>query len=744
MKHLTTALLATLSLGYGLSANNLNAAETKEQTQKNISITSIGKDLLKNVKSSLVKVQYFVKYDKGVAPETNGYLCGGCGSWHSSYATSNIEEDRPVESPGYLIANDKVIAADMLIHPRFIKEIKIEQNGEIVTAKISSYYIKQNAVELTLEKKLSKAKPLNFVSKDKISKKLFNVSYSEDDGFWNVKISPFSRGSLLYRFENDSMFYSCMGNSMVIDEKSNVLAFTTFPLISIDESWKVSPLKWPQYTQKEMSSLLEKTKQAVNNGIFTIKLKFRSPKTKKNDYYSDEEINTEHFAKGILLENKQILVLASLKPADTARLEGIEVIPQDGKTFKAKFAATLKDFNALVADVVTKDIPYKGIKFAKKLAPIMQLLPTADLKIVGDKITPYYHHNRVRGFETGWKNQLLLDVSLNYDNMFVFDDNGTLLAFPIGKRTIETSRYSYDDDVELYQSMYFTPIFKDLAAHIDKSNIPLSAEEENRIGFFGVELQPLSKDLADLHKISELTEEGEYGALVSYVYKNSTAEKLGISAGDILIDIKSKESQVPVKIEVSNYRSRAFPWNRLDEVPEMYFDRIPTPWQSLDNSLNGLLTKFGIGKEVIINVFKDGKRTDMEFKVQKAPTRYDNAKKFKSEKLGCTVKNITFELRRYFQMKDSDPGVIISKIIPGSKVSTSGIKPFEIITHINDEEVKNIDDFKRLSSVDGDLRFSVKRMAKSRIVKINNAAKEAKKAKKTEETKTTVKAEAKQ
>ncbi len=725
MKHLTTALLATISLGYGLSATNVLAEENNSDKKTTKSITVIGKKLLKNVRPSLVQVQYFVKYDKGVAPQTKGYLCGNCNRIHSSYARDNIKDDRPVESPGYLIGNNRVISADMMIHPRFIKEIKIKHGDEIVTAKISHYYITQNAVELVLEKPLSTAKPLHFMDKGKVSKKLFNVSYSEDNGFWNVNISPFSRSSLLYRYENDSMFYRCQGNSMVIDENSNVLAFTTYPLVAIDDSWKVSPLKWKQYDTNEMVKLLDTVKSNVEQGIFTVKLIFRSPKTKRNSYdsYNSDGINTKLFTQGLLLENNQLIVLAQLNAAETARLEGIEIIPKKGKIFNAKFTATLKDVGALVATVTTKDIPFKGIKLADKQTPIMTLLPTATLKIIGEKVTPYYQHNRVEGFSNGWKNQKVPSVNLSEDDLFIFDKEGKLLAFPLSRRQVQSGRYNYDSDKELFQSIYFKDIIAKLKDNTDTSNIPLSAEDENRIGFFGTELQPLSKDLADLHKISEITEEGRYGALVSYVYKDSTADKLGIKAGDILINIKAADNDLPVKISANSGRSSAFPWKELDRLPEMYYDRIPTPWKSLNNSLNGLLTKFGLGKEIVINVLKDGKREDLKFKVKQAPTRYDSAKKYISKDLGCTVRNITFELRRYFQMKDSDPGVILSKIIPGSKVSTSGIKPYEIITHINDEEVKTVDDFKRLTAKTGDLRFSVKRMAKNRIVKINNEAK---------------------
>ena len=51
------------------------------------------------------------------------------------------------------------------------------------------------------------------------------------------------------------------------------------------------------------------------------------------------------------------------------------------------------------------------------------------------------------------------------------------------------------------------------------------------------------------------------------------------------------------------------------------------------------------------------------------PPSYDSAPKYKQEALGLTVRDMTYEVRRYLQKKDDDPGVVISKIELGSKAS---------------------------------------------------------------------------
>ncbi len=52
------------------------------------------------------------------------------------------------------------------------------------------------------------------------------------------------------------------------------------------------------------------------------------------------------------------------------------------------------------------------------------------------------------------------------------------------------------------------------------------------------------------------------------------------------------------------------------------------------------------------------------------------------------------------------------------------MKPYEIITYINDKPVMNVENFKKLIAVRGELRLSVKRWTRGRVVKIKIDIKE--------------------
>ena len=259
----------------------------------------------------------------------------------------------------------------------------------------------------------------------------------------------------------------------------------------------------------------------------------------------------------------------------------------------------------------------------------------------------------------------------------------------------------------------------DVKGNSDPGNVPLSEQEEHRLAWLGTELQPLNRELARENKVSELTHDGATGALVSYVYPGSPAAGAGVEPGWILLRLLIEDQPRPLEIQADETSTIVFPWQQLDRIPEELFDRAPTPWPLAENHLSRTLTDLGFGKKFKAEFFHDGKVITKDFVVTQSPTHYDSAPRYKSAALGITVRDLTYEVRLYFQKKDTDPGVIVSKVEPGSKGSVAGLKRYEVITHINDVEVKNVKDFeKQLGDAGDELRLTVKRMTQGRVVKI--------------------------
>jgi hypothetical protein len=260
--------------------------------------------------------------------------------------------------------------------------------------------------------------------------------------------------------------------------------------------------------------------------------------------------------------------------------------------------------------------------------------------------------------------------------------------------------------------------------------VPLKKEEENRLAWMGLMLQPLNKELARVNNVSELTQDGQTGALVSYVYPDSPAAKAGIKAGAVLLRLHLKDQPKPLEIRLDAYGDpyggEPFPWDQLDKIPDQYYDQIPKPWPAVEDNLTRALTDLGFGKPYTAEFFAEGKALMAELVVTASPAHYDSAPRWKSEALGLTARDLTFEVRRYFQMKPEDPGVIVSNLKPGSKGSVAGIKPYEIIMQVNGVALHSVKDFEKLSDKQEELRLAVKRMTKERQVKIKLPGADAK------------------
>jgi serine protease Do len=305
--------------------------------------------------------------------------------------------------------------------------------------------------------------------------------------------------------------------------------------------------------------------------------------------------------------------------------------------------------------------------------------------------------------------------------VFLFDGEGDLLAISVDKREqlAVQSRYSVGGQ-QLTPVSLLKEALKDLGASSDKNNVPMSEDEANRLAWLGVEMQALTPELARANGVSDQTKDGRLGGLVTYVYPNSPAAKAGVEVGWVLlrVDVEGQPKPIDVEVESDMFADEPFPWDRLDELPEQVFDRIPTPWPNPETTLVRSLTDMGFGKNFIAEFAHDAKVEMKEFSVTQGPATFNSASKYKSAGLGITVRDLTYEVRRYMQKKDNDPGVIIGKIEMGSKASIAGLKPFEVITHVNDQPVLNVKDFENATKDLTELRLSIKRMATGRIVKI--------------------------
>jgi S1-C subfamily serine protease len=681
---------------------------------------------------SLVRVEYTLQYDKGEAPTSAGWStrCPTCGQFHGSDVSSVVQEDRPYETGGFLVGADEVITADPMIHPRFVKRIAVTFGGTTVEAAPARYATRHNALTLKLAGPLDGAKPLAFDGGK--AGPYSAVTYTQENGDWTVAVQPL--GGTVATTSQGRRFAAAASPAVVVAEDGTPVALSMNGELPLDGSWKGAPADWPSLSAEELAAVTQSVRKAAGGGLLRVTLNFRSPRATPMQQMmsrrNDEDNATVQHVTGVLLDERTVLVLAELKSNTTSRLEKIRVRAAEGPAAEARFAHTLADYGAFVA---TLDQPLPGALAAPAAGDVREargvLLPAVQVLVQGEKRTEYYAHRRISGFGTGFRRQLYPEVPGDNAGVFLFDGAGALVALPVTRRTTVSlqERWGNENQPVLTPVSYLRQVAKDLPRGADAGNVPLSENEENRLAWLGVELQGLNPELARANDVSHLTNDGQSGALVTHVYAGSPAADAGVEPGWILIraHVEGEPKPLEVTVEPHVFADQAFPWDRYDELPEQVFDRIPQPWPPAENTLTRALTDIGFGRAFTAEFFHDGKVEEKSFKVTQSPAHYESAPKFKLDSLGVTVRDLTYEVRRYFQREVDEPGVLISKIEMGSKASTSGLKPFEMVTHVNDQPVNTVQDFERLTKDQQELRLSIRRMAKGRQVKVKLAAKDA-------------------
>lgn len=731
---------ALVSLSGGLAV--AQSADTKPAATA-ADLAKIAKPLT----TGLVRIEYTLKYDKGEGP---GYLWSlasqesqqGYGGWKDTEQL--IKEERPMEMAGFLIGASRVITEDPKFHPRFLDKIVVCIGDERIEATADSFAVDQDAWFLTLAQPTKTGKPLEFDAKRE--RPYYAVNYSESDGKWGVGIGGAGGGGGVYvKPSGEALVVD--RSSLYVDKAGGPVGMNFSGLLDADGAWRGSPERWATIKAAEMQKLLGDLEAKGTTALPRVALRFRSPRADSSaeSMYgmsygggSDSSM-TEWNGSGILVDESTVLVLANFKPKLTGRLESIQVFGTDSKGVKATFAGTLKDYGAFLAKLET---PMKGAAtiFDGDITTLRgELLLKARIGVVGEQRTAYYWRDRFGGFEVGWRRHLYPRVTTSpyrsygggdEGESFYFTRDMRLAGIPLPRRekVATEERYSYGSGSGLVASPYVAELLRERDKHLDPENRPLTEDEENRLAWLGVELQPMDAELARENKVIDETAGGENGAIVTYLYPDSPATKVGIQMGDIIVRLNVEGQPKPLDVsldgmgDMSGYFMEMM--ERIDEIPPEYLDRLPKPWGAAENSLTRALTDIGFGTPFVAEVYRDGKMVRLDMKIEEGPSHYDAAKRFKSKAAGFTIRDLTYEVRRFYQLKPDDAGVILSKVEKGERGAIAGLKPFELITAVDDAPVKSVADVEKAIAAGGEFRLSVKRMTTGRIVKLKVGAAE--------------------
>ena len=197
----------------------------------------------------------------------------------------------------------------------------------------------------------------------------------------------------------------------------------------------------------------------------------------------------------------------------------------------------------------------------------------------------------------------------------------------------------------------------------------LQAQGSVTRGWLGVSIQNLSAELAEYYGIKD-----KKGVLVAQVFEGDPADKAGIKANDIIVEVDGK-----------SIRSS----------------------RDLTKTIAGL----EVGKKTTVTLLRDGKEKTVNVKIAKRGDSGPLAqrKSEDSEELGIRIAEATPETARRFGHPETEKGVLVVGVEPGSKAAEAGVRQGDLVKEVNRKPVTSVPELRAEVEKGDKVQFLIKR-----------------------------------
>ena len=188
-------------------------------------------------------------------------------------------------------------------------------------------------------------------------------------------------------------------------------------------------------------------------------------------------------------------------------------------------------------------------------------------------------------------------------------------------------------------------------------------------GWLGVGIQDLTPDLAEYYGLKD-----KQGVLVAQVFEGDPADKAGIKAKDVIIEVDGK----PV---ISS------------------------------RELSAMVAAIPVGQKTPIKVLRDGQEKTVTVEIAKRPESGPLAKAESNDKseLGIQIAEMTPEMARRFGHSETEKGVLVIGVKPGSKAEEAGIQQGDLVKEVNRKPVTTPDELRAEIKKNDKIQLLVKR-----------------------------------
>ena len=172
-------------------------------------------------------------------------------------------------------------------------------------------------------------------------------------------------------------------------------------------------------------------------------------------------------------------------------------------------------------------------------------------------------------------------------------------------------------------------------------------------GFLGAGIQDLNEDLA-----SSFGYKGTDGVLIGDLVADGPAAKAGLEPGDIVVKFNGKATHKA-------------------------------------HQLRNAVAATKPGTRTTLGVVRNGKPLHFEVEVGQLDSQAVAVRgREASVDLGMTVQTLTAEVARQVGADESDEGVVVTAVEPGSVAARVGLQPGDVILAIGSTAIKNVGDFR--------------------------------------------------